>query len=135
MSQVPRASATNLEQTARSVNSLRDLLQQHLRAPAAMPSPQAGLTTQEVNELIASALDEFRLTVQVDVQPLQVANSVYQGSQFFYTSHDDGYGGYVANRFYIDSEEEGQNDVLLGSGSAPLTLLEFQALAWPVPVP
>ncbi len=100
-----------------------------------MPSPQAGLTTQEVNELIASALDEFRLTVQVDVQPLQVANSVYQGSQFFYTSHDDGYGGYVANRFYIDSEEEGQNDVLLGSGSAPLTLLEFQALAWPVPVP
>lgn len=135
MSQVPRASATNLEQTARSVNSLRDLLQQHLRAPAAMPSPQAGLTTQEVNELIASALDEFRLTVQVDVQPLQVANAVYQGSQFFYTSHDDGYGGYVANRFYIDAEEASHEDTLTGSGSAPVTQIEFQALAWPTPVP
>ena len=100
-----------------------------------MPSTQGGLTTQEVKDLIASALSVFSLTVRVDVQPLQVANSVYQGSQFFYTSHDDGYGGYVANRFYIDAEEAAHEDTLLGSGAAPVTQIQFQALAWPVPVP
>lgn len=135
MSQVPRASPTNLEQTARSVNVLRDLLQRHLRTPDAMPSVSTGLTEAQVQAMIRRALEQFE--IQQDVFPvLQLANATYGGSQFFYTSHDDGTGaGYVANRFYIDAEEEAHEDTLTGSGSPPVTRIEFQALAWPTPVP
>ena len=135
MSQVPRASPTNLEQTARSVNVLRDLLQRHLRAPEAMPSVSTGLTEQEVEALIQRALRNQTpdTVVKTVIKP---SDAVYEGSSFFYTSHDDGTGdGYVANRFYIDNEEVSHEDTLTGSGSPPATLIEFQALAWPTPVP
>jgi len=135
MSQVPRASPTNLEQTARSVNVLRDLLQRHLRTPEAMPAVSTGLTEQQVNELIRQALSR-QIPETIIKTTIKVSDAAYQGSQFFYTSRDDGTGeGYVANRFYIDSAEESQEDTLSGSGSPPATLIEFQALAWPVPVP
>ncbi len=101
-----------------------------------MPTAAPGLSEQRVNQLINRAVEDLRLTIDVAIPPLQVANSTYGGSQFFYTSHDDGTGGgYVANRFYIDSEEEAHEDTLTGSGDPPVTAIEFQALAWPTPVP
>lgn len=135
MSQIPRASAASLEQTARSVNVLRDLLQRHLRTPDAMPSVSTGLTTQEVKALIEQALAR-QLPDTVVKLTIKPSDAVYQGSAFFYTSHDDGTGdGYVANRFYINAEEEAHEDTLTGSGDPPVTAIEFQALAWPTPVP
>ena len=139
MSQVPRASPTNLEQTARSVNVLRDLLQRHLRTPDAMPSVSTGLTEAQVQAMIRRALEQFE--IQQDVFPvLQLANATYGGSQFFYTSHDDGTGaGYVANRFYIDSEEGAASFVTIfpatisKSGNAALIVLTALITPWLCP--
>ena len=60
MSEVPRASAASLEQTARSVNVMRDLLQKHLRAPEAVPEMPCCIDEAEVRELIEQYLREVR---------------------------------------------------------------------------
>jgi hypothetical protein len=95
----------------------------------------AGLTQEQVEALIQQALRRLVIPEQIKIVT-KISDAAYEGSQFFYTSHDDGTGqAYVANRFYIDNEEAAHEDTLTGSGSPPATLIEFQALAWPQPVP
>ena len=132
----PRAHPRDLNGLARSVNILREAL---VAADATATSQDTLISALEARlaalEAAEAAPAETEETEETEEIALEQGNAVFDGADYLYVGFQDTDTAYTAHRYYFKGSGESQDDTVTGTGTAPATLVEFAAEAWPTPVP